>query len=482
LNQITFLYKGDEPSSLLLRDALQAFSFSCGVRFWSDLRADDPSFSTQLVDQLGLATAIVHCVGPKGPGFYQRLNEIDRTIDAMKARPDRRLVIVLLGDATKPDDFQRFAEFRDRTEEVKLSGHTPDAMSVLRAAVPGAAKVPDTEVAKFADKVLNVTRFGDPQRCLTIVVGPYAFAEAAEPGSTPTFAIRKFLRDAQLRGLAPWLDVAGSIARATNGDDEDGARAIAKALWPGGAGNDSALGIYLRLLAANWVRYSTGSRLILVSCSADRRVDMALESTGMPIPHVRLVHDHVPVEAERIPQLWAQRLALNGYELQPSGNDWSDDRPLEPSDKVVHIKPFGCVSHAARALMTSEQWRSSAAGGMPLPNGLAGEMNSGALLVLGTGAFTPSLQIVFTTLLHKALRRVSRNSNRFMVHASDVRVADPLHRLEASLLRLPATDDRQRLLDDWLSDTYGLALKQLPLVPLLGWLDKLLNPSPSSVP
>jgi hypothetical protein len=468
--QVSFLYRGDEPGSALLRDALGQFLLAHGGRLWSDARASDPGFAAELVEELGRSDAIVHSVGPKGPGFYQKLNEIDKTIDAMRVRPDRRLVIVLLGGAVKPTEFKQFDDFAQRTETIHLEAELPDAMAVLRAAVPGAIAVPDSEVAKLASEVVLKTRYSTPKHSLTIVVGPYAFAEATEPTATPARMIRSFLRKRALHGFVPWLDVVGSIARATASDDDTGAQAIAEVLSPESGLGGGALGVYLRLLAANWERYGDGTRLFIVVCGPDLRVDTALQSSAMPVGHVRLVH--CPREPAR---LVAERVSIIGGRGQRQKWNNAEDEQLGENDRVVLIKPLGCIEQPEKAVLTAEQWRQSSVAQMPLPLNLAPEMTRSFLLVLGAGAFSPSLQIVFSALLHDALKRVANNSNRYMIHNPSVRVADPLHRVEALLARAPADDEKRQAFEDWLRDTYGLKLRLLPSVPLLGWIDNRLN-------
>jgi hypothetical protein len=83
LAQLSFLYKGDEPGSISLRRALDAVAIVHGARLWSDERATDPGFAVELQHELHQSDTIIHCVGAKGLGFYQRLNEIDATIDVI---------------------------------------------------------------------------------------------------------------------------------------------------------------------------------------------------------------------------------------------------------------------------------------------------------------------------------------------------------------------------------------------------------------
>jgi hypothetical protein len=99
MREVVFLYKGDEPGSIALCAALGQLLPTLDVKLWFDSQANDPGFAAQLREALGRCDAIVHCIGPKGIGFYQSLNEIDRTVDAMNARAERRLVVLLLDGA-----------------------------------------------------------------------------------------------------------------------------------------------------------------------------------------------------------------------------------------------------------------------------------------------------------------------------------------------------------------------------------------------
>ena len=78
VKNLCFLYKSDELGSVELRDHLSSIAIVHGVRFWSDTRASDPGFAAELRDELSRSDAIVMCVGPRGLGFYQALNEVDR--------------------------------------------------------------------------------------------------------------------------------------------------------------------------------------------------------------------------------------------------------------------------------------------------------------------------------------------------------------------------------------------------------------------
>jgi len=264
----------------------------------------------------------------------------------------------------------------------------------------------------------------------------------------------------------PWLDVMGSIARATETDDDEAAKAVIDALSASKFGSGS-LGVYLRLVAANWARRPGTGRVFIVVCSPDLRVDIALRSSAMPVEHVRIVH--CPREPGR---LFGERVVVVHGRADRQKIDAPADLLL-PTDRVVLIKPFGCFDDPANVLLTAEQWRASSRDPMPLPDGIANVMTRSFLLVLGAGAFSPSLQILFSVLLRDALKRVDNNSNRYLVHRENARVPDPLHRVEAALAN--STHPKHAQFDTWVRDTYGLFLKPLDALLLLAWLDHLLQ-------
>lgn len=111
---------------------------------------------------------------------------------------------------------------------------------------------------------------------------------------------------------------------------------------------------------------------------------------------------------------------------------------------------------------------------MDLPGDVAQKMRRSCLLVLGAGVFSPSLQIVFSSLLRGALEYKDDNDNRFMIHNQAARVKDPLHRAEAALLSKSQPADRRKF-DVWLLRTYGLQLRLFPPLALLAYLDHQLN-------
>src|SRR5262249_51646752 len=99
------------------------------------------------------------------------------------------------------------------------------------------------------------------------------------------------------------------------------------------------LGSYLRLVAANWTRVPGEGRLFLVNCSPDRRIDLALRSSALPVQHLRLVH--CPSEPGR---LLAERVTLDNGRAKrnPPIEDWENSHTAE--DCVILIKPFGCFT------------------------------------------------------------------------------------------------------------------------------------------
>lgn len=474
MEQVAFLYKGDEPGSVALLSALGRLALTRGVRLWSDLRTTDPGFADELSIELGRSSAIIHCIGLKGPGFYQTRNEIPRTVQALAAQPERRLLVVLLEAAQPPPEFVAFDDFKSRTVTVRLPADGPGAEQVLTAAAPSAKElVDDSGVKDFASDAIDRTVGGDVQSSLTIVVGPYAYAESIDRTATPYTAIQQLLDNKGLPGKAPWLDVMGSVARATNRQLVFAAGDVAKAQAGGSRASAGQLGVYLRLLAANWGRRPGKSRLYIVACDADTRVDMPLRSDVGPVQHLRLVH--TPRETQRV---FAERVVASNGTLQR--NPVTNLDRLEPTDRVVLIKPLGCFEKPERALITAEHWRASSACMMELPLGVAQDMANGFLLVLGAGAFAPSLQIVFQSLLRDALKRVDDNSDRYMIHSPEANVEDPLHNLEAALARASSQTQAQRraTYDAWLRDTYGLELRLYNPLLLLAWLDTCLAELP----
>jgi hypothetical protein len=152
------------------------------------------------------------------------------------------------------------------------------------------------------------------------------------------------------------------------------------------------------------------------------------------------------------------------------------DNSVTDKDRVVLIKPFGCLEQSAKALITAEHWREISTEGMPLPRNFAGQMTRSFLLVLGAGAFSPSLQILFKVLLRSALKREHNNSNRYLIHNINAQEAEPLYSVEATLAR--DKDERQKRFDGWLFDTYGLHLKLLDPLLLFAWLDHQMSEGP----
>jgi len=435
------------------------------VRFWSDVRATNPGFARELIEELNFADAIVQCVGSKGLGFYQGLNEVDATINAMRARSDRRLLVILLDGAEAPSAFARFDEFAARRTVLSLNSPV-DATAVLRAALPSAAPRSDQQETNYAREVLNKTQLGQHPKWLTIIVGPYAAAESlSSPSATPQHAIAHVLGELGVPGTVPWLHVLGSVVRATKGDDDDTVSAIERALT-GTHGGPSQLDTYLRILAWNWSRRQTPSRLVIISCTPDLRLDTALRTANVPVPHLRLVH--CPARAGR---LLAERISVNnsGDVVRTELKKPTDK--LNQDDRVVLIKPFGCFEEQSSPLVTAEQWSQHAAGTpMPLPTGMAAEMVKSVVLTLGAGAFSPSLQVLFQSLLRDALSNPNKNRNRYLVHDAQPQVGDELHRLERHLVN--RTDRHGENYEKWLYDFYGLDVLRMRAVTLLADLDR----------
>lgn len=381
--------------------------------------------------------------------------------DALQANARRRLVVVRMDGVAEPPELKHYEVFARRLDSIELDADAADAADrVRRSAFPDDIQKTSTAAeAELAEKLIAKIRAG---KNLVIIVGPYAFAEAAVRLATPSNTIRGFLRARKLRGYAPWLDVMGSIARATAADEDDAAKAVVTAMSDGTT--ESGLGVYLRLLAANWARTPGTGRLFIVATSPDYRTDMALRSAGLPVEHLRLIHH--PREADR---LLAERVIVrNGRPVVSALG--SNDKIFDDDDRVVLIKPFGCVETAKQALLTAEHWR-QASMGMPLPDTVAGHMSHAMLLALGAGAFAPSFQFLFSLLLPKALADLDGNAHRYLFHNPDARVIDPLHRIEAAVLKSPEVDFFQT----WLTNTYKLYLRRGDPVALLSWLEHYLN-------
>ena len=464
--QVSFLYSSRETGSARLRDALAKLALSYNIKFWSDAKSVDNGFATELQEELDASDAVIHCVGPEGLGPYQTINEIKLTAQSLEKNPTQKLVIVLLGSAQLPTDLLALGVFHDRTTKLNLSLNGTEADEVLRAALPKAEPREDPEASGFARDIVKKTQKTGLQRSLTIVLGPYAFAEASESGATPAGAIRQLIRDNRLRGYAPWLDVMGSIARATETSDEDAAQAVVRALSPGPEAHPGSLRVYLRLLAANWARIAGNHRLFLVAGSPDLRLDTALRSVTIPVQHVRLVHcprEHGRLKGERIRDDHGK---IDRDCIQ------QPDEALAPNDRVVLIKPFGCFEEPEKALLTAEHWRASSSEMMPLPSGIANQMTRSVLLVLGAGVFSPTLQILFSSLMRDALKRADNNANRYIVHNPDAKVCDPLHRIESALF---ADKQKRQMFEDWIKDNYGLWSKTLNSINFLMHLDYFLR-------
>ncbi len=198
------------------------------------------------------------------------------------------------------------------------------------------------------------------------------------------------------------------------------------------------------------------------------RLDMALGSDPMPVEHLRLVPNPSTETG-----LWAQRVVVMGG--HPVRQDLTIGKDgVTDNDRVVLIKPFGCLEDTDHALLTAEQWRSGADREMPLPDGFLGQFRKAVLLVLGAGVFAPSLQILFTALLRGPLENKDHSSNRWLIPNTAARVPDPLHRIEAGLARTP-DDGLRDLFRNWMTYTYGLNLKALDPLLFLAWLDHFFN-------
>lgn len=423
--------------------------------------AIDAGFDNELIVELRRSDAVVLTVATEGLGRYQRRNELDRVVDALNAHPQRRLVLAFVGGAPEPRELELFSQFADRIARIAVADDDASIEALILGALPQTVfHVSDAAEDQFAARLMG--RFRAGKNCV-VLIGPYAFAEAQTDRATPDWAIGRFLSRRALTGRPPWLDVMGSIARAMAGDDQEGAETIIDALAGDCANDQSGLGVYLRLLAANWARTPGLGRLFLVSSTPDKWVDLSLSSAAMPVPHLRLVH-----HARDRERVVAERLVLDDYRGRYVLVD--AEGLFDAQDKVVLIKPFGTIDRPDKAMLTAEHWRMNAVD-IPLPDGMKSQMTNSVLLALGAGAFAPNFQMLFTTLLPTALEQKDNNAYRFLVHNPDVEVDDPLHRIEAAVIR---SNDAGHF-DEWLSNTYRLNVRKMDQVKLLVALEHHLN-------
>jgi hypothetical protein len=101
------------------------------------------------------------------------------------------------------------------------------------------------------------------------------------------------------------------------------------------------------------------------------------------------------------------------------------------------------------------------------------DLSRSMLLALGAGAFAPSFQFLFTLLLPRALDDLNGNARRYLFHNPLAKVADPLHRIERTLLG--EESDEHELFADWLRQHYKLRPRRGHSITLLRWMDHYLN-------
>lgn len=427
---------------------------------WSDALTRDPGFIRELVWQLRRADAIVLAVSDEGLGRYQERTELDRIVDAMNSNLSCRLVLALVGNAERPAGLERFDTFNSRTDEIVLAEDDASIAGLIRTCYseydPCAGQSPEDRLAiELADRFKR-------GKNLVIVVGPYAWAESDYGQATPARAIERFVAANHLDGAPPWIDVMGSIARSMFVDFEEGVDRIVSALRGDDSCDQSGLGVYLRLIAANWKKLDGYGKVFIVTSMPDEWIDLALGGSNLQVPHLKMIHnarDAVKLELRHLVETGGGE--LEDVELAP------DDR-LAQSAKIVLVKPFGSVTPdraARKAMLTAEDWRSGLCE-MPLPSWASAQMQDSALLLLGAGAFSPNVQMLFRMLLRTPLARAEDNNRRYLIHNPDVAIEDPLHKIEAALIRDIPGGSRETF-STWLKDNYGLFLKTLDPVKLL---------------
>lgn len=465
LKHIVYLYNSRSDLSVQLLDRLRDITPGQGVDVWSDRDARDPGFDAELVREFWRSNAIVFAIAKEGLGRYQQKNELGRIVDALRSNYRRRLVLAYVGGDQDVPQLEIFDEFANRTDKIILADDAASVDGLIQAALPDLA-LGDAENDEDKLALQLVKRF-KAGRHFVVVVGPYAFAEAEFPQATPATAIARFVRANDLEGAPPWIDVMGSIARSIVGDEGESTDAIVDALRGDDSCDQSGLGVYLRLIAANWIDTPGLGKMFIVSSMPDEWVDRALGSSNLPVPHLKMIHnarEPDPVELKRV-------VIDNGVSREVP---CSADDAEATSAKVILVKPFGSVSTneaATKAMLTSEQWRLGVQS-MPIPSWAALDMTKSALLVLGAGAFTPNIQMLFRTLLPTALEQKSGNGYRYLIHNPQSCLDDPLHHIEAQIIK-----DRNlsRRFATWLYDQYQLNVEALNPVNLLVSIEHFLN-------
>jgi hypothetical protein len=151
-----------------------------------------------------------------------------------------------------------------------------------------------------------------------------------------------------------------------------------------------------------------------------------------------------------------------------------DDEDL-PKARVLLVKPFGSIASAEaakRAMLTAEHWRLGVQA-IPLPTWVTDNFASSVLLVLGAGIFTPNMQMLFRTLMPAALEQKQDNPYRYMIHNPGVEAEDPLHKIEAHLIRKRSGDAID--FPQWVWDKYKLRVKAMDSLKLLVWIEHYLK-------
>lgn len=453
---------------------MRAASRKRDIIVWCDLETLDPGFDAELVRELHQSDAIVLAVGNEGLGRYQEKNELDRIHDAMMVNPRRRLVIACVGGAPRPPALEQFNAFSDRMDTIAVSADDAAEDAVFLACDPDLT--PATPDSPEDELALDLMKRFRRQKSLVIVIGPYAFAEGDRDQMTPATAVKRFVDKNRLEGAPPWIDVMGSVAHSMGGAIEERVDKILDALRGDARQDKSGLGVYLRLIAANWQRTPGLGRLFIINTMPDEWIDLALSSRSLPVEHVKLIHNSQREKGRR-DQQDSERLQIRHVYVShglPAERECQADDPILEACRVMLIKPFGSVADdeaAKRAVLSGEDWRGGVQA-MPMPAAATKGITSAVLFVLGAGIFTPNMQMLFNILLPAQLEQKDENPYRYLIHNPKADVDDPLHRMEAFQIRDTSSANN---FSRWAWNTYRLETRMLDPLKLLVSVEHFLN-------
>jgi hypothetical protein len=466
---LVFLYNSRSQLSVQLLSRLKAVTPDEGITVWSDRETSDPGFDLQLTDNLRRADAIIFAISSEGLGRYQRVNEIGRVVDALRMNYSRRLVLAFVGGVEAPSILEVFKPYESRTDRITLAADDASLEGLLKACVPEYGRVKEYDDASRENELaLKLMPRIERKRDLVIVIGPYAFAETEYGQATPAKAIERFVADNGLTGAPPWIDVMGSVARSLANADDEAIDMIRNALQGKESFDQSGLGVYLRLIAANWIQKPWLGRLLLVTTMPDEWIDLALGSTALPIEHVKLINNANGDDRLVVHKLTKGHSGLEEHRLA------ADDPELE-NTRVILVKPFGSIANekaAQRAMLSSRDWREGMRE-MNLPIWATEGMAEASLLVLGAGVFSPNLDLLFNVLMKSTLEQKAGNKYRYLIHNPNVETDDPLHRIEADLIR--RQHDDSTLYDEWTMANYKLKALTMDPLKLLVWIEHYLK-------